>query len=184
MSAATTLRYASSAEELDVLEPLWNALQEHHSEILPALGGQTPPRSLQDAWDRRRSKYARWLDDSETFFVVAECGDKPVGYAFVTVGPGYAGWATGRLAELETLSVLPEHRESQIGSQLLNAVWLKLVECGIDEMAITTALTNVDSHRFYERHGFQQGFVIYYGRRDAVARSQDQFHGNRAASSD
>jgi hypothetical protein len=27
------VRYTSSAEELDVLEPLWNALQEHHSEV-------------------------------------------------------------------------------------------------------------------------------------------------------
>lgn len=168
------MRYASSAEELDVLEPLWNALQEHHSEILPALGGQTRPRTLRDAWSRRRAKYARWLDDPETFFVVAEDDHKPVGYAFVTVGPGYAGWATGRLAELETLSVLPEHRGSRIGSQLLNAAWSKLAERGIDEMAITTALTNVDSQRFYERHGFQQGFVIYYGRRGTVAGSQDR----------
>lgn len=84
------------------------------------------------------------------------------------------GWATGRLAELETLSVLPEHRGSRIGSQLLNAVWSKLAERGIDEMAITTALTNVDSQRFYERHGFQQGFVIYFGRRDTAAGSQDR----------
>jgi ribosomal protein S18 acetylase RimI-like enzyme len=170
----TTVRYGNSAQELDVLEPLWNALQEHHSEVLPALGGQTRPRPPRDAWDRRRAKYARWLDDSETFFAVAEDDDKPVGYAFVTVGPGYAGWATGRLAELETLSVLPAHRKSRIGSQLLHAVWSKLAERGIDEMAITTALTNVDSQRFYERHGFQQGFVIYYGKRDAVAGNEDR----------
>ncbi len=168
MNDEATLRCTNNAEELDALEPLWNALQEHHSEVLPALGGQTPPRALGDAWDRRRSKYVRWLDDSETFFVVAEEDDKPVGYAFVTIGPGYAGWATGRLAELETLSVLPEHRKSRIGSQLLNAVWSKLAERCIDEMAITTALTNVDSQRFYERHGFQQGFVTYYGKRGAV----------------
>ncbi len=172
MNPETTVRYASSAEELDVLEPLWNALQEHHSEVLPSLGGQIRPRSLRDAWTRRRAKYAHWLDDPETFFVVAEDDDKPVGYAFVTVGPGYAGWATGRLAELETLSVLPEHRGSRIGSQLLNAAWSKLAERGIDEMAITTALTNIDSQRFYERHGFQQGFVIYYGRRDSVPGSR------------
>jgi hypothetical protein len=43
----------------------------------------------------------------------------------------------------------------------------------VDEMAITTALTNVDPQRFYARHGFQPGF-IYYGRRDTVAGSQDR----------
>ncbi len=48
----------------------------------------------------------------------------PVGYAFVTVGPGYASWATGdRLAELETLSVLPEHRGSGLGAALLDTVY-------------------------------------------------------------
>jgi len=31
-------------------------------------------------------------------------------------------------------------------------------------MAITTTTTNVDSHRFYEREGFQQRFAVYYGK--------------------
>lgn len=168
MEPETTVRYAGSVEELHVLEPIWNALQEHHSEVLPALGGKTRPRPLSDAWSRRRAKYEQWLDDPESFFVVAEEDRKPIGYAFVTIGPGYAGWATGRLAELETLSVLPEHRGARIGSQLLDAVWSKLAERGVEEMAITTALTNVDSHRFYERHGFQQGFVVYYGKREVA----------------
>ena len=169
MTAPARPRYTSNTEDLDALEPLWNALQEHHSEVLPALGGQTRPRSLADSWSRRRAKYEGWLDDAESFFVVAEEGDKAVGYAFVTVGPGYAGWATGRLATLETLSVLPEHRRARIGTQLMDAVWSRLAERDIDEMAITTAFTNVGSRRFYERHGFQQGFVVYYGRRDVVS---------------
>jgi ribosomal protein S18 acetylase RimI-like enzyme len=169
MEPPARLRYTSSTRDLDALEPLWNALQEHHSEVLPALGGQTRPRLLADSWSRRRAKYEGWLDDAESFFVVAEEGDKAVGYAFVTVGPGYAGWATGRLAELETLSVLPERRGARIGTQLMDAVWSRLAERDIDEMAITTAFTNVGSRRFYERHGFQQGFVVYYGRRDVAS---------------
>lgn len=159
------MRHANQVEELDLLTPLWNALQEHHSEVLPALGGQAPPRPLGDSWTHRRAKYERWLEDPETFFAIAEDEGKAVGYAFVTVGPGYAGWQTGRVADLETLSVLPGHRGHEVGSRLLEAVWSKLGERGIDEMAITTALTNIDSHRFYERHGFSQSFVIYYGKR-------------------
>ena len=172
MKTETTVRYANSAEELDILEPLWNALHEHHSEVLPALGGQARPRPLSDAWNRRRAKYEQWLDDAESFFVVAEDGRSPVGYAFVTIGPGYAGWTTGPLAELETLSVLPERRGTRIGSQLLYAVWSKLGERGVDEMVITTALSNISSHRFYECHEFHQGFVIYYGKRPDVALEQ------------
>lgn len=164
-----TLRFGDKADRLSVLEPLWNALQEHHSKLIPNLGGHAPKRELADSWRRRRVKYQCWLEDPETFFVIAHSGDRPIGYAFITVGPGYAGWETGdRLAELETLSVLPEHRGDGVGTALLEAVWGRLVEIGVEDLAITTAKTNVDSHRFYERHGFTQGFVIYYRRGESV----------------
>jgi GNAT superfamily N-acetyltransferase len=159
------VREGEGPGELDLLEPLWNALQMHHAKVLPALAGGAPPRPAAISWERRRVKYQSWLEDPETFFLLAEDEDEAVGYAFVTVGPAYAGWQTGRLAGLETLSVLSGHRGRQVGGQLLEAAWERLAELGIDEMAITTAITNVDSHRFYERHGFRQAFVIYHGKR-------------------
>lgn len=168
---AVTLRYADSVEELDAIEPLWNALQEHHARITPRLDPRTPKRDLADAWRVRRSKYVRWLEDPETFFLVAEDEGRPVGYAFVTVGPGYASWATGeRAGVLETLSVLPEHRGDGVGAALIETVWGRLAERGVEDMAITTTKTNVDAHRFYERHGFSQGFVVYHGKRPAPRR--------------
>lgn len=163
---STTLRYSDDPTDLGLLGPLWNALQEHHGSVLPKLGPDTPPRATAEAWERRRAKYERWLEEPETFFVLAEHGGRPVGYAFVTVGTGFAGWATGRLANLETLSVLPSHRRLEIGAKLLEAVWARLAEGRVREMVITTAISNVDSHRFYERHGFEQAFVVYYGKRD------------------
>lgn len=165
-STQVQLRHHDDADRLDLLEPLWNALQRHHADVLPALGGETPPRGLEDAWDCRRAKYEGWLEDPQTFFIVAERDGCPVGYAFVTVGAGFAAWATGRVANLETLSVLADHRGVGVGAQLLEAVWATLVERGIRELAITAAIANVDSHRFYERQGFKQAFVIYYGTHD------------------
>ena len=163
--AEPSLRYAGTAEELDGLEPIWNALQTHHTEITPDLGASTPKRSLADSWRIRRSKYERWLQDPDTFFVVAERDGKPVGYAFVTIGLPYAGWATGdRLAELETLSVLPEQRSSGLGAALIDAVWERLATLGVEDMAITTTTTNVEAQRFYEREGFQRRFAVYYGK--------------------
>lgn len=163
---AITLRYADSVEEIDAVEPLWNALQEHHARVTPELDPRTPKRELGDAWRLRRSKYVRWLEDPDTFFIVAEDEGRPIGYAFVTVGPGYASWKTGeRAGELETLSVLPERRGSGVGAALIEAAWHRLGELGIDDMAITTTKTNVDSHRFYEREGFSQAFVVYHGKR-------------------
>jgi ribosomal protein S18 acetylase RimI-like enzyme len=165
----TDLRYSSSIEEIDLLEPLWGALQVHHAEINPTLAGGTPKREVPESWRRRRPKYERWLRDPDTFFVIAAEDGRPVAYAFVTVGPGYASWATGdRVAELETLSVLPGHRGSGLGSALLEAVWNRLDQLGVDDMAITTATTNVGARRFYERQGFAADFVIYYGKRTSA----------------
>jgi ribosomal protein S18 acetylase RimI-like enzyme len=160
-----TLRYSDAVEELAALEPVWNALQAHHSEIQPDLGSATPKRSLADAWRIRNSKYERWLGDPGTFFVVAEIDGEPVGYAFVTIGPPYAGWATGdRLAELETLSVLAKCRGQGVGAALLDAAWQRLAELGVEDMGITTTSTNLDAQRFYEREGFNQRFTVYYGK--------------------
>jgi RimJ/RimL family protein N-acetyltransferase len=160
-----TLRYTDAVEDLAALEPVWNALQAHHAEITPELGSGTPPRADADAWRIRRSKYEHWLRDPDTFFVIAEADDNPVGYACVTVGMPYASWATGdRLAELETLTVLADQRGNGIGASLLEAAWQRLAELGVEEMAITTTLTNVNAQRFYERHGFSQRFSVYYGK--------------------
>jgi GNAT superfamily N-acetyltransferase len=160
-----TVRYLDAADELDLVKPLWNALQEHHSALVPNLGGSTPKRELADSWRLRRAKYERWLEDPDTFFAIAEREGLPVGYAFVTVGSGYAAWQTGeRIAELETLSVLPERRGEGVGAVLLDAVWERLAEIGVEDLAITAAKSNVDSHRFYERQGFTQSFVVYYRR--------------------
>jgi N-acetyltransferase len=159
------LRYANTVEDLDALEPVWNALQEHHAEITPELGPGTPPRAIADAWRIRRSKYERWLQAPDTFFVIAEADGNPVGYACVTIGLPYASWATGnRLAELETLSVLAGQRGKGVGASLLKAAWRRLAELGVEEMAITTTATNVNAQRFYERYGFSQRFAVYYGK--------------------
>lgn len=166
MRAEIKMRCSASANDLDLLEPLWGALQAHHAAVLPTLGERTPPRSHAESWTRRRERYERWLSDDETFFLLAEGPDGPVGYAFVTVGAGYAGWRTGRLAELQTLSVMSQYRGEDIGGRLVDGAWSRLAERGVDEMAITTALANVDSHRFYERHGFQPAFLLYYGKRE------------------
>jgi RimJ/RimL family protein N-acetyltransferase len=160
-----SLRYTNAVEDLAALEPVWNALQEHHAEITPELCPGTPPRAAADAWRIRRSKYERWLRDPDTFFVIAAADGNPVGYACVTLGMPYASWATGdRLAELETLTVPADQRGKGIGASLLEAAWQRLAELGVEEMAITTTVTNVNAQRFYERQGFNQRFAIYYGK--------------------
>jgi RimJ/RimL family protein N-acetyltransferase len=167
-----SLRHSQDVAELPLLEPLWNALQEHHIEVTPKLGPATPKRSLSDAWQARSAKYERWLGNPDTFFVIAEASGEPAGYAFVTVGMPYASWAAGeRLADLETLSVLPRHRSSGIGAALLEAAWKRLAGLGVEDMQIVTTETNVGAQRFYERQGFSHRFNVYYGKAPAAPRS-------------
>ncbi len=152
-----------AGEELDRLKPLWLALQDHHMQISPRLA-DLPKRSPEESWRRRRAKYARWLESEDTFVLVCERDDDLVGYAFVTIQPGYASWDSGdQLAELETLSVAPAARGQGVGSQLLAAVRSRLASDGITQVAVTSAVTNVGSRRFYERHGLNRAHIVFIG---------------------
>lgn len=140
------------ASELDLLEPLWNALREHHSSVTPQLGG---PRSRRESWLRRRSEYEGWLRNPDAFVLLAQRGGEPVGYAMVQVRGGSPTWPVSeRAGEIETLSVLPGERGKGTGAALLEAVREQLARRGITEVSLHAITTNGDAIRFYERHGF------------------------------
>ena len=149
--------------ELNELEPLWGALQDHYATITPLLGNALA-RDPAASWRNRRRNYERWLTDPNAFVLIAEDAGGPIGYAFVTIGPGYASWCTGdQMATLQSLSVLPELRGSGIGTELLDAGEAERRERGGGDLEITTATTNVDAQRLYERRGYTRGFVVYVG---------------------
>jgi RimJ/RimL family protein N-acetyltransferase len=168
-----TFRRSNDPAELDLLGPLWDALQEHHVEVTPELGPSARARSNEEARRIRLAKYERWLEDPDAFFIVAAVDGEPAGYAFVTVGMPYASWDVGeRLATLESLSILPEHRSTGIGTALINAVWERLAELGVTDMQIVTTSTNVGAKRFYERHGFSHRLDVYYGKSPLAGRDE------------
>jgi ribosomal protein S18 acetylase RimI-like enzyme len=156
-SPGVSIRRLDSAElgpaELDVVEPLWNALREHHASVTPDLGG---PRTREDSWTRRRAQYERWLSEPEAFILLAELGRAPVGYAMVHIRAGSPTWPTSeRAGEVETLSVHPDARGRGIGTALLRAVEDELAALGIDELALHVISTNLRAMAFYERHGLR-----------------------------
>src|ERR1700720_566424 len=67
-------------DELDLLEPLWSALREHHQSVAAHLG---PSRKRAESWARRRAQYETWLSEPDSFVLVAERNGCPVGYAMV-----------------------------------------------------------------------------------------------------
>lgn len=150
MSTPSIRRIA--VEELDRIEPLWNALREHHANVRPDLG---PPRSREESWSLRRGQYAAWLEDTDNFLLLAERDDEAVGYAMVHVRSGSATWPLAeRTGEIETLSVLPSERGQGTGTELLEEVRRQLRARGVQEIALHVVHTNRDALRFYERHGF------------------------------
>jgi ribosomal protein S18 acetylase RimI-like enzyme len=139
--------------ELDLIEPLWNSLREHHSKVTPELG---EPRSREESWQRRRSEYEAWLEDGDAFVLLAERSGAGVGYAMVHVRSGSPTWPVSeRAGEIETLSVLPGERGQGTGSALLEAVRGELSAHGISELSLHVMHTNKDAMRFYERQGFE-----------------------------
>lgn len=147
-----------AAERIDELESLWGALHAHHASIEPAPTG-LEARSRAESWARRRACYARWLDEPETFLLLAEAQAEashgPVGYAFVRIVDGFQGFGPGeRMASVETLSVLPAARGRGAGTALLDAVDEELARRGITQIRLAVVAGNDGAMRFYARRGF------------------------------
>ena len=96
-------------------------------------------------------RFAELLPRDDVIVLLAEASE-PVGFAYLTLRPTpYGG---GPLAQLEELYVRPELRDRGIGTRLLTAALAEVTERGAIEMHINVDEVDVDTRRFYERHGF------------------------------
>jgi ribosomal protein S18 acetylase RimI-like enzyme len=140
--------------EIGLVEPLWNALREHHTALAPTLDS---PRPREESWARRRTQYENWLAEPGSFILVAEQANALVGYAMVHLRSASPTWSSSEQAgEIETLSVLPEMRGQGIGTALLQGVRERLKPLGLSELSLHVLAGNDDATRFYERHGFSR----------------------------
>ena len=140
-------------ERIADLEPIWQALYEHHGDIAEGVAGVRP---YEDTWKQRQGQYREWLEgDGEAALLLAERDGRAVGYAMLTAGPGAATWDLGdRVVEIETLSVLPEERGSGVGAALMDECRRWARDRGGRTIAVGLAHTNEGARRFYERVGF------------------------------
>jgi GNAT superfamily N-acetyltransferase len=143
------------AERIVDLEPLWNALQAHHTEIAPVVAG-LPARRSEQAWRLRRLKYQSLLCDDRAFVLLAERDGQLLGYAFVHLAEGSSGYESGALVgDVETLTVLPQARGQGVGAALMDAVERELARRGIGEIRLGVLAGNDGAMRFYQRRGMQ-----------------------------
>jgi ribosomal protein S18 acetylase RimI-like enzyme len=156
---------ALTADGLDELEPLWNALREHHAEVVVEWLPEVRPRA--EAWSLRRAQYEGWLAAGDGFGLIAREGEGEgggaLGYAFVVMGEGSATWPLGkRNGEVETLALLPAARGDGIGAALLDAARDEAARRGAEGIALLVAEGNEGAMRFYEREGFRPFARLVY----------------------
>ena len=77
---------------------------------------------------------------------------------------GQATLRTGaRMAELESLAVLPGERGAGVGSALMTAVHELVRSLGIDEVMLYVMDGNESAMRFYERYGMRPYLHVLVG---------------------
>jgi GNAT superfamily N-acetyltransferase len=96
-------------------------------------------------------RFAELMPRDDVIVLLAEASET-VGFAFLTLRP--TPYGDGPLAQLEELYVRPELRDRGIGTRLLTAALAEVRKHGAIEMHINVDEVDVDTRRFYERHGF------------------------------
>ena len=154
----------AGGERIEDLRPMWEALSRHHGEVAPELAAIGERRPLEDSWAVRRALYEGLFSEPGTFALIAEFGSSPVGYALVHIRGPEETWSTGdRVAELETLTVLPESRGRGVGTALVEAVFSELRALGVRQWAVGAIAANADAIRFYERFDLLPFMVAFIG---------------------
>lgn len=141
--------------DLDIVEPLWRALFEHHVALTPHLRDRQ--RTSEQSWRERRAIEQRWLADApESFVLGAYAEGALVGYAFVRIARGSpaVSWSIADPhADLATLSVAPQARGMGVGRLLMSKVYAELRRLEVLDLEIDVISTNVEAARFYEHEG-------------------------------
>jgi ribosomal protein S18 acetylase RimI-like enzyme len=154
----------AGAARIPDLQPLWESLSQHHAQIAPELRVLGEVRPAAESWAVRRGLYEDWLKGPDAFVLIAEVEATPVGYAVVHIRGPEETWATGdRVAQLETLAVLPGHRGQGIGSALVDRLHSELRSEGVRQLVVSVIASNADAVRFYERLGLTRFLITYAG---------------------
>lgn len=135
MPATVAVRRATPADA----ETLGRLLWEFNTEF----------ESPTDAADVLAARFARLLVRDDVIALLAGEAD---GFALVTLRP--AIWFDGPVSQLEELYVAPDLRSRGIGTAILAEARRLVRDHGSPEMHINVDEVDVDTRRFYERHGF------------------------------
>lgn len=109
---------------------------------------ESPTPSAAEFADRFRHLLTR----DEVLVLLVGAATDPVGFAYLTLRP--TPYGDGPLAQLEELYVRPHLRDRGLGTALLTRAVDEVLARDAIEMHINVDEIDVDTRRFYERHGF------------------------------
>ena len=137
---------------VDLLEPLWLALFDHHHSVGAA---SLPEIDRSETWPRRRRVYEDLFQHPDTFAVLAERDATPVGYALCHIQdyPDDTWQTSDRVGIIETLSLLPSARGEGTGTELMDAAEAELRRRGAVTMLTAVMEGNDRVKDFYLRRG-------------------------------
>jgi GNAT superfamily N-acetyltransferase len=143
--------------DLTSLEPLWVSVHQRHAESMPELAPYVDDATT---WAERRVLYDELLAKPGTVLLLARVDGALVGYGLAHVMRATDTWiadtwVTGeRVGEIESLSVLPEHRGKGLGGRLMEGLEAALREQGVHDLIIGLLPGNEHAARLYARRGY------------------------------
>jgi GNAT superfamily N-acetyltransferase len=152
-----------TAADIDRLRPFWLALHRIHQQADPDLAPHVDDAT---SWARRHALYEHCLESADAFLLLVRREGDLIGYVMVAVEPDgdvlwSDTWQVGdKVAELETMYLVPEERGQGLGGLLLDIVEAELEARGIRDLAIGAVPGNTGALRFYERRGFLPTWTI------------------------
>lgn len=147
-----------SVADIPRLEPLWVAVHHQHAKVMPHLA---PYVSDEVTWTERAALYRSLFEKYPTHLLLANQGDRLVGYGLAYAMPVADWWLPDTwqsgdlIGEIESLSVLPDIRGHGVGTRLMTGLEEHLESLGVVDLVLGVLPGNTDARRLYERRGYQ-----------------------------
>jgi ribosomal protein S18 acetylase RimI-like enzyme len=150
-----------------MLRDLWLTLHHRHIESMPELA---PYVDDETSWAARGRLYAALLAKPETVLLLArdprdtrdtrDTG-RLVGYGLAHVMDAAGSWiddtwvTAPRVGEIESVGVLPAHRNQGLGSRLMDRLEDEMRAVGVHDLVLGVLSGNDAAIRLYERRGYR-----------------------------